>query len=501
VGQDSGHSRRAAYVWVCLATTVGLFLSGYLAASSQSAPAKQVSAPASHAAPRPDILFVQTPVYVPGPLAQRFPKGSAIALLSFSRQHSVALLTNDFFAAADPQVNFDATKLLFSGQKDRASHWQIWEMDLNGANKRQVTQCSADCLRAAYLPADEIAFTVEDSSQKQFLSSLAVVKIDGSGFHPITFGTASFQLETVLRDGRIVASAPWPLRSADETGAARLFYTLRPDGTAIESYRCEHRAKTIQADAEELADGSLLFVRKAISGSLAGGELARISQGASGATPLGPSQALYQSPRQLSTNELIVAKQRLVATNSARRFDLYLMNLKTGALGERLYADEKLSSIQPIPVAPHEIPKHYWNTLNPESSTGNLISLNSYLSADEARGRISTPISRVRVFTVNPSDGQERNLGEAPVESDGSFFIKVPANAPVRFVLLDVRNQIIREEHGWVWARPGEQRGCTGCHGDKAVAPDNHWPLTLRRFDTPTPMGESEHASATSQAK
>jgi hypothetical protein len=71
----------------------------------------------------------------------------------------------------------------------------------------------------------------------------------------------------------------------------------------------------------------------------------------------------------------------------------------------------------------------------------------------------------------------------------------------VRFVLLDAKGQTIREEHSWIWTRPGEERGCTGCHGDKAMAPDNHWPLTLRRFDTPIALGDMNHGSATTPAK
>jgi hypothetical protein len=28
-----------------------------------------------------------------------------------------------------------------------------------------------------------------------------------------------------------------------------------------------------------------------------------------------------------------------------------------------------------------------------------------------------------------------------------------------------------------------------GCHENKAIAPENRWPLALKRFDTPTPLG------------
>jgi hypothetical protein len=326
------------------------------------------------------------------------------------------------------------------------------------------------------------------------------MKLDGSEIRRITFGAASFQLETVLRDGRIVASAPWPLVDAKQTNGARLLYTLRPDGTALESFRCEHSGAAIETEAAELEDNSLVFIQKARTGSPVGGQLVQIRQGAPAATALGTRQAVYQSPQQLSEQELLVAKSVPATVDSAGRFDLYTLNLKTGTLGERLFSDPKFSSIEAVPVAPRAVPKHYWSTLNSESASGYFISLNSYLSADAPRGHFSTPIAQVRVLSVNSGDGKERNLGEAPVESDGSFYVRVPANQPVRFVLLDAKGQTIREERSWVWTRPGEERGCTGCHGDKAVAPENHWPLTLRRFDTPTPLGENDHASKMSRA-
>jgi len=471
-----------------------------LQASSQSSLAKR-TAP-QHSA-LPDIVFVQTPSFVPGPLAQRFPNGSSLLRLNLSSPHSAAPshLTGDFFAAADPQPNFDATKILFSGQRTSSDPWQLWEMDLDGSHKRQITNCSFDCLRGVYLPAEEIAFTVETAQNNKHSSYLAVVKSDGSNFTPITFGTAPFQLETVLRDGRLVASAPWPLQGTAQTEGVRILYTLRPDGTALESFRCDHNDKAIQADAAELPDGSLLFLRRAILGTLSGGALLQIKTGDVRATSLGPAQPLYNSPSPISDDQLVVARQSLTAANSPDRFDLYLLDQKSAALGERLYANPRFSSLQPTPILPHAAPKHYWNTLSADSSTGNFISLNSYVSGDAAQGHIATPISRVRVLLWNPANSIEYNLGEAPVESDGSFFIQVPANAPVRFVLLDAKGHTIREEHGWVWTRPGEQRGCTGCHGDKAVAPDNHWPLTLRRFDTPTRLGESDYGSATAHAK
>lgn len=496
MGQGLCRSGRVASLVVSIAAVVCSLLLIRVPASSQTPPVKhRAAAPL----PLPDVVFVQTPRIAAGLLSQRFPKGSSIVRLSPSAQpRKVTPLTEGFFAAGDPQISFDGTRVLFSGRENQNEHWQLWEMDLAGENKHQITQCLQDCLRGVYLPADEIAITVEETSGKQTVSYLAVVKKDGSDFHRITFGNAPFRMETVLRDGRIVASAPWPLVGGEAGGSSRMLYTLRPDGTALESFRCEHEETAVQADAEELTDGSLIFVRGALTGPPAGGELVRISQSDLQGTLVGARAVGYESPRQLSADELVVAKQ---SSSSGAKFDLYLFNLKTGALGERVYADQQLSSIQPAVVAPHAVPKHYWDTLNPESPTGNFISLNSYMSADAPHGRIGTSISRVRVFALNVVDGTERKLGEAPVEEDGSFFVQVSANSPVRFMLLDAKGQTIREEHSWIWTRPGEERGCTGCHGDKAVAPDNHWPMTLRRFDTPIALGDANHGSGTIQAK
>lgn len=446
-----------------------------------------------------EILFVETPVVRTGTASSRFPGGSRIVLLQ-QAQGVPVLLTDGFFAAADPQVNFEATKVLFSAEKKQGDHWQLWEMDVNGANKRQITDCAENCVRGAYLPGNEIALTVEEATGKKAGSYIAVVKADGSQLRRVTFGPANFVLETVLRDGRIVASAPWPLNGAQEKGASRMLYTLRPDGTALESFRCDHNGSSWQSDAVELDDKTLVFLGRSSDGAAAGGELMHIVQGSATATSLGKNGAVYESPRGFSGKELLVSKATMVPAGAGPKFDLYVVNTKTGALGERIFADAQLSSIEAVPVAPHEVPKRFWSTLNPESGTGYFISLNSYLSAEAPGGHFAKPITSVRVL-MDAADGQERSLGEAPVENDGSFYVEVPANAPVRFVLLDATGQVIREERSWVWTRPGEQRGCTGCHGDRNVAPENHWPMTLKRFDTPIALGENAHAPATSAAK
>ena len=437
---------------------------------------------------RPDIIFVEAPVISPGELTERFPQGSHIARVSLSKKaDSATNVTPEFFAAADPRVSFDGAEILFSGRKTSGGPWQIWEMSPDGSKKSQITNCDEDCLRAAYLPTGEIVYTVVSAKEGHVHSYLAVVKNDGSQMRRITFGPGDFQLELVLKDGRILASAFWPLAARAEDASSRLFYTLRPDGTGLESFRCDHTTPVTRGEAEELDDGALVFVKSPGTGVRAGGELARIARGSSHNASLGPNGVISSSPRELAPDKLVVSRWM-----PPGKFDLYSFDLKSGTYGERVYGAAQMSSIQPIPLVPRIASRVFWSTLKPAEKSGYFICLDAYASADDPKGRFATPIARVRVLTLEEKSDGEQVLGEAPVEKDGSFYVSVPVDRPVRFVLLNSNGQTIHEERSWIWARPGEEHGCAGCHADKALVPENRWPMTLRRFDSPAQLGAKE---------
>jgi hypothetical protein len=477
-------------------TTAFLFILCVVGFASDTTPSPSTSVQGAAKTTLPDIVFVQTANFSVGTPSRRFPEGSRIVRLSSRSAHTLPVdLTPELFAAADPQVDFGGTKILFSGQKVRGDRWQIWEMDADGAHKRQITQCTEDCLRPGYLPEGEIVFTVLGRVNGSPESYLAATNMDGTTVHRITFSSADWWFETVLRDGRILASASWPLSAAARNSGQRLLYTLRPDGTAMDSLRCDHQPSAQRGEAEELEGGSILFVMAQGHPVESGGQLVEIPQGALHEQKITAAIGEYLSPRQVSENQLIVARRPLQTSGAHQRFALYSFDLQKKLIGPAIYSDATLSSIQPVALASHPVPRKFWSTINPDSKIGYFISLDSYSSTDAPKDRVSTPIARVRAVALQPGGNQERVLGEAPVEKDGSFYVEVPADQPVRFELLDANGKLILAEKSWIWARPGEQRGCAGCHSDKALAPENHWPLTLKRFDTPTHLDQNENTS------
>jgi len=91
---------------------------------------------------------------------------------------------------------------------------------------------------------------------------------------------------------------------------------------------------------------------------------------------------------------------------------------------------------------------------------------------------------RVR-FTQLDAGG--RALGDVALEKDGSFFVRVPTDAPLGLALLDADGRVVATQHAPIWTRPGETRGCIGCHEDGDTAPPNVRPLAVTA--PPVPLG------------
>ena len=461
-----------------------------------------------------DLVVVQAPEVRAGPLAQRFPQGSRLVRLAPSdpTPHS---LTPNFFTAADPRVSVDGTHVLFAGQKTADASWQIWEINVDGSDVKQVTHCPGDCLKAAYLPRGQIVYTALPgdpaagtsrialwppaspsshlSTQTGTDSQLWVSKVDGSDAHPITFGPGDFEVETVLKNGMVLATARSPLLPSRGLPADRELYTLRLDGTGLATLRCDHQHPAVRRQAQELDDGAVVFVKSSLGSRNLGGELAWIPRGAIHDSLLTSLPIPASSPQPIAADKLLVARESPAGPPAGRKLTLYAFDAAEGKFLTPLYTNPKLSAVEAVPVAVREPPQWYWSTLNPALQRGYFICLNSYLAEGVPHGRIAAKLTRVRVLTLDAATQREILLGEAPLEEDGSFYIAVPPDKPVRFEVLDGAGRVVRAQRSWIWSRSGEEHGCVGCHEDRAVAPENRWPLALRRFDTPTRLDLTDH--------
>ena len=100
---------------------------------------------------------------------------------------------------------------------------------------------------------------------------------------------------------------------------------------------------------------------------------------------------------------------------------------------------------------------------------------------------IDGKIQSVRLYTRDAA-GQSQVLGQTTVASDGSFYVEVPADRPIRMELLDAAGTRLRAEEHWFWMRPSEQRICVGCHAGPERAPENQVPAILNQTLKPVKM-------------
>jgi hypothetical protein len=328
----------------------------------------------------------------------------------------------------------------------------------------------------------------------------------------------------VLRDGRILFSAGYPLGSAE---AAEL-YMVYSDGSGVEAYRCDHRRSRFAG--KQIRSGDILFAERRgmarFTSALAEEEAVAVPEGdySGGIAETAPGELLVSW--RLAQGQAFVLKRwkgegigirdQGIAVAKAGPSTSPSPSLNSGSgsgrddrteavrdtsgakapvdrrpldvrAESRTYPQAQVSTaslVEPVVVAPRPVPNRHPSALH-EWSYSNLLALNAAIHRGGALD--AQNIATVRLWT-QAADGSAHLLGSSPVEKDGSFFIQVPGDTPLRFELLDASGKVMERERGWMWARGGEQRICVGCHAGPERAPDNAVPAVLLRSTEPVKM-------------
>ncbi len=420
-----------------------------------------------------DFIVTAAPAYEP--LAalrgkERFPQGAQLLLVHDGKTEPLA---PGLAASADANVFFDGTRVLFAGKKAAADPWQIWEISLADHAVRQLTHETSDAIRPLYLPEGRFVYAQYTPAGFALQTGLldAATPSTAPAEQSLGFANANTIPADVLADGRILFEAGFPLGTA---GTPELFLVYS-DGSGVESYRCDHGAA--RWAGRQLASGDVVFTH--------GPNLARFT------SPLAHEERIAAPPAQYAgaIAEMPTGSWLVSARKSAEKD--YSINLwKPGSAKlETVLVESGTNLLAPVLVAPRPTPKHHPSALHPWSYA-NLLALDARLSRD---GVLKNAPATVRLETRD-TNGHITSLGTAPVESDGSFFVQVPGDRPIRFALLDGKGAVLRQEHGWFWARAGEQRICVGCHVGPEHAAENRVPAVLLRSTTPVDLTGAPNA-------
>lgn len=433
----------------------------------------------------PDLIVTAAPVY--RPLAElrgqeRFPQGAQLLLVHAGKAEP---LVRGFAASADANVSFDGQRVLFAGKWSAGDPWQIWEVTLRDRSVRRVISTDADAERPLYLPGGRMVWAQRTAEGFQLQSAEdghppATVPLNptaGPGVLPLTYIHTSAFPTDVLRDGRILFEAGFPLGK----GATPELYLVYADGSGVESMRCDHgRARW---GGTQLASGDVVFTH--------GVSLARFTSPLAHEEAVEAPRAVYAGAIAETSSGTWMLSARS-GTDTRYSIKMWMPGL---AILHAVLAKNGEDLVEPVVVAPRTRPNRHPSGLHPWNYA-NLLALDARVSRDGALKR--TPVSVH--MEAQDAAGRAVTIGTAPVERDGSFFVKVPGDRPIRFELLDFRGVVLRQEKGWFWARGGEQRICRGCHAGPEHAVENRVPDVLMRTTDPVDLTGAKVAWET-QAK
>lgn len=417
-------------------------------------------------------VFVFTTAKSYDPLAwmrgvDRFSSDAAILVRGGNSQHP---LVPDFAESADPAVSFDRKRILFAGKTNAQDPWQVWEVSATGGAAKRITSGPGDCVRPFYLPEDRIVYARKVAGR--FVIEIA--DLAGGKPLPLTYTAANAIPTDILRDGRILFGAGYPLG----TESTPEIYTMYSDGSGVESYRCDHGMARYAGRQNQ--SGDIVFASPQALARFTSARAQQVQLSAPSGEYSGDIAETQSGDWLVSWRPTHTVPFRLMrwSQSSAQFQPLPLVEIP-GA-----------NVVQPTLLAEHFVPNLHPSGLH-DWPNANLLCLNAYTSKYSF---VPGSIHAVQMYT-RESDGQTKLLGTAAVEKDGSFFVQVPTEQPLQIELLDAAGKTLKREAGFFWMRRGEQRACVGCHAGPEIAPENAVPMILLRSTTPSDMTGTQNAA------
>ena len=393
-------------------------------------------------------------------------------------------------------------------------------MPVEGGAPRQLFAHDGDCSRPVVLIDGRVVFAAtgprtRDSSGRRETSALYVGDTETGAVDRTTWGAGPCYDPVVLPDGRIGFSALRRTGPASLPEGRSALYAMNWEGTNFTGlHGVAAEAPRMVSRPTMLDDGVLAY-------------LGAPQAGETGALYVTSFYDPYPPPRRvIPTGEatdlavqsvtdlgggLLLASIRATGDEG---FGLDLVDLTTGARAALLRppAGHDLVDVVALRERPGFLGR--FSRVDDSLDYGWIYCQDARRGRPErSRGDALRPVA-VRVIegtplpapppirpTADPSAVHEvggsppvmaqRLLGEVPLAEDGSFFLKVPADRPLRLQIVDENGVAVAQERGWQWVRPNQARGCVGCHADPQWAPRNQRLLATTRPPVDLTTGET----------
>jgi hypothetical protein len=206
----------------------------------------------------------------------------------------------------------------------------------------------------------------------------------------------------------------------------------------------------------------------------------------------------YMDPYPLTEKQVLMSMNPDQRWNALNAYNLYLYD---NGIRRLLYDDDETSCWMPIPVRARKTPPITRTACDPELAGNKLARV---IVTDVHEGLDGVPRGTVRYLRINEHVprpwlnrlfslpfktlvsvdahlGLKVQHGIVPVEKDGSAHFLVKADRNIFLQALDENFVEVQRERTFVNYRPGETRGCVGCHETGNTPTNKRFPLAVSR--------------------
>jgi hypothetical protein len=442
----------------------------------------------------------------------------------------------------NPDVSYDGRRILFAWKKsDRGDDFHLYEMDLDSATTRQLTD-EPGCAdyEGVYLPDGNILFSSTRCCQTVDcnwveVSNLYLMDGDGRYIRRVGFDQVHTILPTVTDDGRVLYTR-WEYNDRGQIFPQALFQ-MNPDGTNQQEFygnnswfptNLIHARKipgsrkvlTIVTGHHRPPHGKLAIIDPALGRQEGGGvqliapvraaDYQRVDHYAADGNQ-------FQYPYPVDEDRFLVTLAVPTPAGKLGRFDIYFMDRdgRRELLVEGSGPGETLSPRQILPLAARPTPHVRPTTVDYRKTTGTFYLQDVYQGL-AVRGVPRGTVKQLRVVGLeyrcaaignlsqqgrggssevttpvavgNGSWDVKVVLGTARVYEDGSAMFQAPARVPLYFQALDERGDAVQTMRSWATLMPGETQSCVGCHEHKNSVPRASAGMSLAMQAGPQPL-------------
>ena len=425
----------------------------------------------------------------------------------------------------DPEISWDAKRVLFAFKGKQHGHTRICEIGIDGTGLRQLTDPDCDCTKPpqenrygkghhdvtpCYLPDGRIVFTSTRAMAlvpcfNSGVDTLHVMEADGSNIRSISVNNVNEFDPAVLNDGRILYGR-WEY--VDKTALyMQSLWTVSPDGRMEEALFANNLARpTAVLDARPVPGSRLIAAAFTPHNGQSVGAIVMIDPhkgkndlgAVTNFTPEYPTE-MDQGLRQGPNDPWPLSEDVVLIANNAKGHGVIQIIDRHGHR-ETVHAEPDIDCYAPMLVKPRPRPA----VVSPHAAG---TKPGRFLVADVHQGLEGVEpgtIKRLRIVEETarisglPPGGRWWNqaflvswqgayiikniLGTVPVHEDGSAYFEVPAGRAIYFEALDADGREVQRMRTFVQAAPGATRSCVGCHEDKKAAPirPGSVPLAMR---------------------